>query len=69
MNKKYNVSIEQPMCRTFEVEASNIDEALEIARAKWNASEFIIGPDDVGTDPQMMAESEDNTECTEWSDL
>lgn len=67
--KKYNVSIEQPMCKTFEVEAENIDEALEIARTKYNAGEFVIGPDDTGTDAQAMAEAQDGSESTEWSDL
>lgn len=67
--QKFNVSIEQPMCKTFEVEANSIDEALEIAREKWNSEEFIIGPDDIGTDAQIMAESADGAEATEWTDL
>jgi len=66
---KYNVSIEQPMCATFEVEAENIDQAIEIATQKYNNEEFVITNDDIGTDAQIMAESEDGTEVTEWSDL
>lgn len=71
MNKKYNVSIEQPMCKTFEfeVEAENIDEALEIATQKYNAGEFIIGADDIGTDAQIMASADDESESTEWTDM
>lgn len=66
MSKKFNVSIEQPMVKTWTVEAENIDEAMEIAKKNWNDGTFVIGPDDIGTDAQMMAESEDGTESTEW---
>lgn len=66
MSKKFNVSIEQPMVKTWTVEAENIDEAMEIAKKNWNDGTFVIGPDDIGTDAQMMAEPEDGTESTEW---
>lgn len=66
---KYNVSIEQPMCKTFEVEAENAEQAIEIATAKYNDGEFVIGPDDIGTDAQIMAEREDGSDSVEWSDM
>lgn len=69
MIKKYNVSIEQPLCKTWEIEAENIDEALEIAREKYNKEEFILTSEDLGTDAQIQAESEDGEESTEWDDL
>lgn len=47
--KKYNVSIEQPMCKTWEVEAETIEQAIEIATQNYNNGDFIIGPDDIGT--------------------
>lgn len=67
--EKFNVSIEQPLCKTFEVEANDIDEALEIARGKYNNEEFVLTSDDLGTDAQIMAEAEDGSESTEWHDL
>lgn len=69
MLKKFNVSIEQPMCKTWEVEAEDIDQAMEIAKENWNNETFVIGPDDIGTDAQIMAEAIDGNDSTEWSDL
>lgn len=66
---KYNVTIEQPMCATFEVMAETAEEAEEIATQKYNDGEFVIGPDDTGTDPVIMAEREDGTDATEWHDM
>lgn len=72
--KTFYVSIEQPMCKTFEVEAVDIDTALDIAKEKYHTGEFVIGPDDTGTDPQIMAMShdEDDTgehEATDWQEF
>lgn len=69
MTKKYNVSIEQPMCVTVEIEAEDIDQALEIAKEKWNNEEIIMTADDYGTEPQIMAQSEDGSETTDWNDF
>ena len=69
MIKIFEVSIEQPMVKTWEVLAHDVDEAIEIARAKYNSGEFVIGSDDIGTDAQVMAEAIDGSESTEWSDL
>lgn len=69
MIKKYNVSIEQPLCKTFEVEAENIDQALDIAREKYNSGEFVLTNDDIGTDAQIQASAEDESESTDWHDL
>jgi hypothetical protein len=67
--KKYNVTIEQPMVKTFEVEADSIEQAEDIARTKYNAGEFVIGSDDFGTDAQVQTVSEDETEISDWHDL
>lgn len=69
MIKKYNVSIEQPLCKTFEVEAEDIDQALDIAREKYNSGEFVLTNDDIGTDAQIKASAEDESESTDWDDL
>jgi len=68
---KYNISIEQPMLITFEVESETIEKALELAKVKFNTNtpEENLKDADFGTDAQIQAESEDGTEVTEWSDL
>ena len=66
---KFNVTIEQPLCKTFEVEAKDIDEALEIGRKNWHNETFVLNNDDIGTDAQIMAEAEDGSECVDWSNL
>ncbi len=74
--KIYNVSIEQPMCKTWEVEADTLEEAEEIAIEKYREGEFVIGADDYGTDAQIMVESEERDELevgakesTDWHDF
>lgn len=67
--KKYNVSIEQPLCKTWEVQAESIKQAIEIATARYNNEEYVLTNDDIGTDAQIKAESEDETESTDWNDL
>jgi hypothetical protein len=70
MTKKiYNVSIEQPLCRSWEIEAETIDEAIELATQRYNAGEYVLTGDDIGTDAQIMAGAEDGSETTDWSDL
>jgi hypothetical protein len=67
--KKYNVTIEQPMAKTFEVEADSIEQAEEIAKEKYNSGEFVIGSDDFGTDAQVQTASADDSEIGDWHDL
>jgi len=65
--KKYTVTIEQPCIIIFEVEAKNIEEALEIGKEKWE----MVDKNDLefGTDAQMMAEAEDGSESTDWGEF
>lgn len=69
MLKKYNVSIEQPMCKTWEIEAESLEQAEEIATEKYNNEEFIITNDDLGTDAQIQVEAQDESESTDWHDM
>lgn len=73
--KKFDVTIEQPLCRTWEVEAESAEEALEIARDKYNKEEFVLMSDDTGTDAQVKVDSqelneyEDAKESIDWTYL
>ena len=73
--KKYIVTIEQPMVRSTEIEAENIEQAIDKARGMYNRGEIIITGDDIGTDAQVMAEGLEvdevggAKESTGWTDL
>lgn len=59
----FKVTIEEMVSETFEVEATNIEEAMQIAKEKYNNGEFVLEPGNL-TCKQMMAEGDNET--TEW---
>jgi hypothetical protein len=67
--KKYTVYIEEKLCRGTEIEAQDIDEALEKAREMYRNSEIVLDSNDTGTAPEIMAEEVGGGESTEWDDL
>lgn len=64
---KYLVNIEQPLCKAFEVEAEDEDQAEEIARDKYNSGEFVLTNDDLGTDAQFQVCNAEGDALTEWN--
>ena len=64
----YKVTIEEHVSQTFEVEATDIEEAIKIAEERYNNGEFVLEPGNL-TAKLMMAESEDGSECTEWEEF
>lgn len=62
--KKIKVTIEEHVSQTFEVEANDIEEAMEIAEEKYNNGEFVLEPGEL-TAKLMMAD-DGNGDCTEW---
>ena len=65
---KFKITIEEHVSQTFEVEATDIGEAMEIAEEKYNNGEFVLEPGEL-TAKLMMAEDEFGTECTEWEEF
>ena len=65
--KKIKVTIEEHISQTFEVEADNIEEAMEIAEDKYNDGEFVLEPGAVNA-RFMMADDGDG-ECTDWTEF
>ena len=63
----YKVYIEETVCQMFEVEASDEDEAAEIAEEKYNNGEFVLEPGEL-TSKQMMIEMPDG-EQTSWNEF
>lgn len=63
--EKFYVTIEEHYTQVFEVKAEDMEEAMEIAEARYNNGEFNVRHND----PQaklMMAENESGEESTEW---
>ncbi len=67
--KKYNVTIEQPCIRSYEIEAVDIDEAMALATELYESTKQVFREDEFGTDAQIQASAEDDSESTEWTDL
>lgn len=65
---KFKIIIEEHISQTFEVEARDIGEAMEIAQQKYKAGEFVVEPN-TPTAKLMMAEDEFGVECTEWDEF
>lgn len=66
---KFKITIEEHISGIFEVEATDIGEAMEIAADKYKMGVFVVEPDGYPTAKLMMAESEDGTDCTEWEEF
>ena len=62
--KKFKITIEEHISQSFEVEATDIEEAMEIAERGYNNG-FLVVEDPTLVAKQMMAEDE-NGETTEW---
>ena len=68
MKKKFFINIEEMVVATFEVEAEDMEEAMEIAEEKYWSGEFVVAPGDVAA-RQMRASNEDFSEQTEWTEF
>lgn len=63
--EKFYVTIEEHHTQVFEVKAEDIEEAMNIAEARYKNGEFNVR----SNNPQatlMMAENESGEESTEW---
>lgn len=66
--QKFRITIEEHISQEFIVEATNIDEAMEIAEQKYHEGAFVVEPG-LPTARLMQAESEDGAERTEWEEF
>lgn len=66
--QKFKITIEEHISQAFEVEATDIGEAMEIAQQKYKTGEFVVEPS-TPTAKLMMAEDEYGAECTEWEEF
>ena len=65
---KFKITIEEHISQVFEVGATNIEEAMEIAEDKYYNGEFVLEPGNVNA-KLMMAEDEYGGDQTEWTEF
>lgn len=61
------MTIEEIVSQGFVVEATDAEEAMEIAKEKYNNGEFILTPGNPVT--KQMAIAEPENEATEWCEF
>jgi len=74
--KYFNVTIEQPLVKTWTIEAKDAEDAQRIAQEKYSSEEWVLTGDDYGTDAQcsIMEVDEEGDEKidgeqVDWTDL
>lgn len=65
--RRFVVTIEEHISQAFEVEANDIEEAMEIAEESYNNGEFVLEPGEV-TARLMMADDGEG-DSTEWTEF
>ena len=60
----YFVTIQETVTDTFEVEANSINEALRIAKEKYNACEFVLEPGTLIDTTMQISNGDD--EDSDW---
>jgi hypothetical protein len=63
--KQFKITIEEHIRQSFNIEANDIEEAMEIAEEKYRNCEVVLEMAEVNA-KLMMAEDEENGETTEW---
>lgn len=62
--KTFKITIEEMISQTFYVEATSLEEALEIAEHNYKTGKFVLAPGNLVC-KQICGEDEDG-HCTEW---
>lgn len=62
--RTFNITIEEHVSETFEVDAETLEHAMEIAEQQYYNCEFIVGPNI--TARLMQGADENYNEVTEW---
>ena len=63
--QKYKVTIEEHISETFEVEAVNSDEAMQIAESRYYSGEYVLGGE-ASVNARLMKASDGKKDETEW---
>ena len=65
--RKIKVTIEEHISETYEIEADNIEEAMQIAEERYWNGEYVLGSEASVTARLMSAD--DGKDCTEWTEF
>jgi hypothetical protein len=64
----FSVTIEELISQDFKINANSIEEAVSIAKEKYDEGEFVLAPGTLIA-KQIQVENEDSTETTEWTEF
>lgn len=64
---KYTITIEETVTKDFEIEASDADEAYEMAEQKYKSGEFVL--DSGECQFRQIAITKLSNEATEWREF
>lgn len=67
MKKKYNVTVEETVSKTFDIEAENERQARKIAISNYNSGKFVLAPGNL-TYKQIQVCDEDTT-LIDWEEF
>ena len=67
--KKFKVTIEEHISETFEVEAADMDEAMELAEERYYNCEYILGAEASVNARLMKGVDPEEDEETEWTEF
>lgn len=64
----FTVTIEELISQEFKMNANSLEEAMNMAKEKYNEGEFVLAP---GTliSKQMQAINENSKDITEWTEF
>ena len=63
--KKFKVAIEEHINQIFEVEAADLEEAMQLAEERYNKGEYVLDGD-VNVSARLMSAEDENGDYTEW---
>lgn len=64
----FSATIEELISQDFKINANSIEEAVSIAKEKYDEGKFVLAPGTLIA-KQIQVENEDSTETTEWTEF
>jgi hypothetical protein len=62
------VTIEEHISETFEIEAADIEEAMQLAEERYYSGEYVLGSE-ASVTARLMSADDGNGDCTEWTEF